>query len=258
MKFEEIVDQAIEMVRRRGQVSYRMIKRQFHLDDDVLEDLKEEILYAQPQVMDDEGKGLIWTGETEAAPVTTSQPHPPEPQPVVEQAQTVQATSSPVAPHTPEAERRQLTVMFVDLVGSTSLSGQLDPEDLRQVVRAYQATCTEVVHRYDGYVAQLLGDGLLVYFGYPQAHEDDAHRAIRTGLEMLAAMRTLITRLAPAQGGRLAVRIGIHTGLVVVGEMGSGGRHEHLALGDTPNLAARLQGLAVPNTVCPVGASARS
>jgi len=142
MTFEEIVDQALEMVRRRGQVSYRMIKRQFDLDDDVLEDLKEEILYAQPQVIDDEGKGLIWTGETEAAPVTTSQPDQSEPQPVVAPAQPVQATSSPVAPHTPEAERRQLTVMFVDLVGSTSLSGELDPEELREVVRAYQSTCT--------------------------------------------------------------------------------------------------------------------
>src|SRR5262249_34439542 len=148
-----------------------------------------------------------------------------------------------------DGERRQLTVMFCDLVGSTALSEQLDPEELREVVRAYQATCAEVIHRFEGHIAQYLGDGLLVYFGYPQAHEDDALRAVRTGLGLLDAMGTLNTRLEPHNGLRLAVRIGIHTGPVVVGTMGSGSRHEQLALGDTPNVAARLQGLAAPDTV---------
>ncbi|HKA54973.1 MAG TPA: adenylate/guanylate cyclase domain-containing protein, partial [Candidatus Binatia bacterium] len=144
-----------------------------------------------------------------------------------------------------EAERRQLTVMFCDLVGSTALSEQLDPEELREVVRAYQETCTDVIQRYEGYIAQHLGDGLLVYCGYPIAHEDDAQRAVRTGLEIVEALRLLNTRLPhPVQ-----VRIGIHTGLVVVGAIGGGAKHEILALGETPNLAARLQGLAEPNTV---------
>ena len=140
-------------------------------------------------------------------------------------------------------------MLFCDLADSTRLAGQLDPEDFREVVLAYQATCVEVLQRFDGHVAQYLGDGLLVYFGYPQAHEDDAQRAVRTGLGILEAMGTLPTPLLRDTSVRLAVRVGIHTGLVVVGEMGSGGRHEHLALGDTPNLAARLQGLAEPNTV---------
>jgi class 3 adenylate cyclase len=139
----------------------------------------------------------------------------------------------------------------------TRLAQQLDPEDLRDVIRAYQATCVAVLQRFDGHVAQYLGDGLLVYFGYPQAHEDDAQRAVRTGLGMLEAMATLNTALVRDQGVRLAVRVGIHTGLVVVSEMGSGGRHEHLALGDTPNLAARLQGLAAPDTVVISAATAR-
>ena len=152
-------------------------------------------------------------------------------------------------PRPPEAERRQLTVLFCDLADSTRLAGQLDPEDLREVVLAYQATCVEVIQRFDGHVAQYLGDGLLVYFGYPQAHEDDAQRAVRAGLGILDAMGTLNTRLERAKGMRLAVRIGIHTGPVVVGTMGSGGRHEQLALGETPNLAARLQSLAAPDTV---------
>src|SRR5262249_41722674 len=147
------------------------------------------------------------------------------------------------------AERRQLTVLFCDLVDSTALAGQLDPEDYREVVRAYQDTCAAIIQRFEGHIAQYLGDGLLVYFGYPQAHEDDAQRAVSTGLGMMTAMATLNRRLEPSQGIRLAARVGIHTGLVVVGEMGGGGRREQLALGDTPNIAARLQGLAAPDTM---------
>ena len=139
--------------------------------------------------------------------------------------------------------------MFCDLGDSTTLSGRLDPEDYRDVVRAYQTACTEVIRRYDGHIAQLLGDGLLVYFGYPQAHEDDAQRAVRTGLGILAAMADLDTRLQQERGIQLALRVGIHTGLVVVGAMGGEGRYENLALGEVPNIAARLQGLAEPNTI---------
>jgi hypothetical protein len=118
------------------------------------------------------------------------------------------------------------------------------------MVRAYQTACTEVIRRYNGHIAQLLGDGLLVYFGYPVAHEDDAQRAIRAGLGMLAAMGDLNSRLyQQAKGIQLAIRIGIHTGLVVVGEMGSQGRQEQLALGQVPNVCARIQGLAAPNTL---------
>ena len=171
------------------------------------------------------------------------------PQPAPPLAHPTQVIPPPTTPHTPEAERRQLTVLFCDLVGSTTLSGQLDPEDLREVVRAYQAACAEVIQRFDGYIAQYLGDGLLVYFGYPRAHEDDAQRAVRAGLGIVEAIGTLNTQLAQEKGVRLAVRLGIHTGLVVVGEMGGGSRREQLALGETPNVAARIQGLAAPDTV---------
>jgi class 3 adenylate cyclase/energy-coupling factor transporter ATP-binding protein EcfA2 len=144
-----------------------------------------------------------------------------------------------------EAERRQLTVLFCDLVGSTALSAQLDPEDLRELVRAYQQVSAEVIARYDGHIAQYLGDGLLVYFGYPAAHEDDAARAVRVGLRIIEAVQALKTRFTRP----LQVRIGIHTGLVVVGEMGEGQRQEQLALGETPNLAARIQRQAAPDEV---------
>src|SRR4029077_2390050 len=149
----------------------------------------------------------------------------------------------------PMAERRHLTVMFCDLVDSTRLAGHLDPEDLRTVMQAYHQTCAAVIHRFDGYIAQYLGDGLLVYFGYPLAHEDDAQRAVRAGLGILHALDPLNARLPLPPGDRLAVRLGIHTGLVVVGEVGAGARQEPLALGETPTLAARLQGLAAPNTL---------
>jgi class 3 adenylate cyclase/predicted ATPase len=229
-------------------VTYRALKAQFQLDDELLETLKEELLFSH-LVVDEDGRGLVWTGDTEATPVTTSQPGQPEPQPVVEQAQSIQATLPPIEPHMPDAERRQLTVMFCDLVDSTRLASQLDPEDYREVVREYQRVCSEVITRFDGHIAQYLGDGLLVYFGYPQAHEDDAQRAVRTGLGIVEAIRSLNTRLEQDKGIELAVRLGVHTGPVVVGEMGGEGRQEQLALGETPNIAARIQGLAEPNTV---------
>jgi class 3 adenylate cyclase len=148
-----------------------------------------------------------------------------------------------------EAERRLLTVLFSDLVESTRLAERLDPEELRAVVRRYQESCGAVIARFGGYIAQYLGDGLLVYFGYPRAHEDDARRAVLSGLGITAAMADLEAELAERFGVRLAVRVGIHTGEVVAGLMGAGDRHERLALGQTPNLAARLQGLAEPDTV---------
>jgi len=140
-------------------------------------------------------------------------------------------------------------VLFCDLVDSTVLASQLDPEDLREVVRAYQETCAKVIARFEGHIAQYLGDGLLVYFGYPLAHEDDAQRAVRAGLGIVEALGQLNARLGQERGVHLAVRLGIHTGLVVVGEVGGGTRQEQLALGETPNLAARLQGIAAPNTL---------
>jgi class 3 adenylate cyclase/predicted ATPase len=249
MDFYELLDDVIELLHERGRVTYRALKRQFHLDDEVLDDLKEELIKAQRVAVDENGDVLVWVGDAGR----TSAPTPPSPQPVRRPA----AKGDRVAPieppaaktHAPDAERRQLTVLFCDLVDSTVLASQLDPEDWRAVVRAYQNTCAKVIQRFDGHIAQYLGDGLLVYFGYPQAHEDDAQRAVRAGLGMVEAMAQLNARLAQEHGVQLAVRLGIHTGQVVVGEIGGGARHEQLALGETPNVAARLQGVAAPNTL---------
>jgi class 3 adenylate cyclase/predicted ATPase len=166
------------------------------------------------------------------------------------------AAASPtlLSPARDAAERRQLTVMFCDLAGSTALSARLDPEDMRQVIRAYQDACSGAVARYDGLVAKFMGDGILAYFGFPHAHEDDAERAVRAGLEIAVAVGALETRAAD----RLEVRIGIATGLVVVGDLvGQGAAQEQAVVGDTPNLAARLQGLAEPGSVVVAGATRR-
>jgi class 3 adenylate cyclase len=158
-------------------------------------------------------------------------------------AKTVAVTAASSAPQD-TAERRQVTVMFSDLVGSTALSVRMDPEDLREVISAYQKCVAETVQRFGGFVAKYMGDGVLVYFGYPQAHEDDAERAVRAGLELIQAVAGLKSSVP------LQTRVGIATGLVVVGDLiGSGEAQERGIVGETPNLAARLQGLAEPNSV---------
>ena len=229
MEFYSVVDRVVDLLRSRGRVSYRALKAQFDLDDEQFDVLRSELLYAHHGVLVEDGPGLVWRGR--ASPGT------------------IDPRDTPSAPHGTDAERRQLTVLFCDLVDSTPLADRLDPEDWREVVRAYQDTCAKVIARFDGHIAQYLGDGLLVYFGYPRAHEDDAQRAVRAGLGIIEAVGQLNTTLADKHGLSLAVRLGCHTGLVVVGEVGGGTRHEQLALGGTPNVAARLQGVAAPNTL---------
>ena len=239
MDMLEILDQVREQLEQKGRLSYRLLQKQFGLDDDGLDDLKYELIDIQQVATDKDDKMLVWTGDEpseETAPQTVDSP--------------ATASLSPVKSPKPEreapaGERRQLTVMFCDLVGSTALSEQLDPEELQAVVRTYQEVSARVIERYEGYIAQYLGDGLLVYFGYPAAHEDDAARAISAGLEIVSALHQARSQfLQPVQ-----VRIGIHTGPVVIGQMGGGSRHEQLALGETPNIAARVQGKAEPDEV---------
>ncbi|MGH8067870.1 MAG: winged helix-turn-helix domain-containing protein [Candidatus Entotheonellia bacterium] len=173
------------------------------------------------------------------------------------------ALLSPVASPDPQlpsilplaAERRYLTVLFCDLVDSTRLAERLDPEDFWGVVRSYHQSCAEVIQRFDGYLAQCLGDGVLVYFGYPMVHEDDAQRAVWAGLGIIDTLVSLTTRLPLPTGGRLAVRLGVHTGVVVVGDIGVGARSEPLALRETPTIAVWLHHLAAPNTLVISGAT---
>ena len=216
MDFYTVLSEVEDLLRSRGRVSYRALKVQYALDDERIGALREELLYAHPGKVVEDGQGLVWTAG---------------------------------ASGTPDAERRQLTVMFCDVVGSTPLASQFDPEEWREVMRAYYETCEKVIARFDGHVANYLGDGLLVYFGYPRAHEDDAQRAVRAGLGIVEAVGQLNAVLAEKHGVSLAVRLGCHTGLVVVGELVRGMGHDDMVLGDTPNIAARLQGIAAPNTL---------
>jgi class 3 adenylate cyclase len=240
MDFVAVIEQAKALLQSKGRLTYRTLQRQFALDDEALEDLKDELLFSDAQITEAEGRGLVWNNETkpsEETPVQTANA------PATELP--TSAPSSQPDHEVPSGERRQLTVMFCDLVGSTALSEQLDPEELQALVRTYQEVSAQVIERYEGYIAQYLGDGLLVYFGYPQAHEDDAARAIRAGLEIVSALDQARSQFPQP----VHVRIGIHTGPVVVGQMGGGNRHEQLALGETPNIAARVQGEAQPDEV---------
>jgi predicted ATPase/class 3 adenylate cyclase len=249
MTFDEILVQVLALLQREGRVSYRALKLRFDINDDYIEGIKDELIYAKKLALDEENRVLVWTGNSEGTTATPSQPPQSIPSPPTQDTPSVQPASPVVPSSPPEAERRQLTVMFCDLVDSTALSGQLDPEDLREVIQAYQRVCAEVINHFDGHIAQLLGDGLLVYFGYPHAHEDDAQRAVRAGLGILDAIGDLSTRLKQEKSIQLALRMGIHTGLAVVGQMGGAGRQEQLALGEVPNIASRIEGLAAPNTV---------
>ena len=260
------------LLQHERRVTYRELKHTFGLDEDLLEEIREELIF-KGLAYDQDGKGMAWTGEAQPTvhPETVTSRPPATPEAVVVTSvespelfspatatDTTEAVTTPDEPSTapeptrtaPEAERRQLTVMFCDLADSTKLSQQLDPEDLREVVRAYQATAAEVVHQYEGHMAQYLGDGLLIYFGWPVAHEDDAQRSLHAGLGIVEAITTSLNpRLEREKGVQLTVRLGVHTGPVVVGAMGGGGRHENLATGETVNIASRLEGLAAPNTV---------
>jgi len=239
VSFLDTILRAKTYLEGEGRVSLSALKREFELDDEVLEELIQELVDIQ-QVAAREGKALSWVGSVHTES-STQQPRP---------RATPAASSKPAAaPQPADAEHRHLTVMFCDLVGSTDLSQRLDAEDLRNVIRAYQESASEVIERYAGHIAQYLGDGLLVYFGYPQAHEEDAERAIRAGLDVLRSLEMLSTRTLAQHGVPISGRVGIHTGLVVVGEMGGRERKETLALGDTPNIAARLEGFAEPGTV---------
>ena len=218
-------------LRSLGLEKYEVVLRENEIDDAVLHSLTEDHLRELGFPLGARLKLLNAIAALDATATTAATPA----------GSTTAATTVP----TPEAigERRQVTVMFSDLVGSTALSARMDPEDLREVISAYQKCVAETVQRFGGFVAKYMGDGVLVYFGYPQAHEDDAERAVRAGLELIQAVGGLKSSV-------LQTRVGIATGLVVVGDLiGSGAAQEQAVVGETPNLAARLQGIAEPNTV---------
>ncbi len=231
MDFNELLTQVRDTLEREGRVAYRVLKRRFELDDDDIEDIKADLIDAKRIALDEDGKVMLWaSGDA--------------------------ATDKPPTEIPAEADRRLLTVMFCDIVDSTALSEKFDAEELRDLIRQFQVICTEIIERFKGHVAQYLGDGLLVYFGYPVAQEDEAYQAVRSGIDILAGLKQA-DAITDRLGSPMRVRIGVHTGSVVIGEMGAPGRHERLALGDTPNIAARVQGIARPDEILISGSTHR-
>ncbi len=258
MNFARVLKEVLWCLVTEGSISYRRIKLTFGLDDDGLEELRSELIGIKRLAADVDGKRLVLASEGRLArPEGTALP---QPLPALRHAEKPTAPAAqrdlPVAlapaavAAASEAERRQLTVMFCDLVGSTALSTGMDPEDLRDVIASYQSRCSAAIRRYDGFVAKYMGDGILVYFGYPRAHEDEAERSVRAGLDIVEAMAELNAAIRRPAGVELAVRIGIATGPVIVGDqIGEGTASETAVVGETPNLAARLQALAQPNQI---------
>jgi class 3 adenylate cyclase/tetratricopeptide (TPR) repeat protein len=249
MTFEEMLDQAMAMLQRRGRVTYRALKLQFGLDNDHLEALKDEILYAHPDVVDDDGRGLVWTGE--ARPTST-----PGPPPASDQARApLSYTPSHLAEKiltsksALEGERKQVTVLFADLKGSTELIEGLDPEEARRLLDPALHVMMDAVHRYEGTVNQVLGDGIMALFGAPVAHEDHAVRACYAALAMQAAMLRYAEEVRRSHGLEMLARVGLNSGEVVVRSIGNDLHMDYSAVGQTTHLAARMEQLATPGSI---------
>ena len=253
MSFEEIVDQALAMLQRRGRVAYRTLKRQFNLDDDALDDLKVELIEAQQVAIDEDGKVLVWTGDVAAPPLPVSAPaavreRPPDvgprtytPAHLAEKILTARTAL--------EGERKQVTVLFADLKDSTELIRGLDPEAAQQLLDPALHRMMDAVHRFEGTVNQVLGDGIMALFGAPIAHEDHALRACYAALAMQAAMRAYTDDVRRAQGLELRMRVGLNAGDVVVRAIGNDLHMDYSAVGETTHLAARMEQMATPGTI---------
>ena len=244
MDFYAVLDQVVELLRQRGRVTYRALKRQFDLDDEVLEDLKAEIIKGQRLAVDEDGAVLVWVGEAASAPPSSPgdlQPLVSTPQHLAEKILTSRAAL--------EGERKQITVLFADIKGSTELIESLDPEEARTLLDPALHAMMEAVHRYEGTVNQVLGDGIMALFGAPLAHEDHAVRACYAALAMQAAMHRYGEEARRSHGIEMQIRVGLNSGEVVVRAIGNDLHMDYSAVGQTTHLAARMEQLATPGSI---------
>src|SRR5438309_4179245 len=250
MTFDEVLAQVLELLQREGRVSYRALKRRFGLDEAYLEDLKEEIIAAKQLAIDEGGRVLVWTG-TSAPPVREREPAPLAftPSYLTEKI----LTSRTVL----EGERKQITVLFADIQGSTELIAGLDPEEARQILDPVLHAMMEAVHRYEGTVNQVMGDGIMALFGAPLAHEDHAVRACYAALAMQAALQRYAEEVRRTQGLTVQMRVGLNSGEVVVRAIGNDLHMDYSAVGLTTVLAARMEQLATPGSILLTAATLR-
>jgi class 3 adenylate cyclase len=249
MTFEEILDQAIAMLQRRGRLTYGALKRQFQLDDAYLEDVKAELIEGQRVAVDEDGRVLVWAGAAgPASPAPSSSATPQEHAPLTYTpsylAEKILTSRSAL-----EGERKQVTVLFADLKGSTELIAGLDPEEARQLLDPALHVMMDAVHRYEGTVNQVLGDGIMALFGAPVAHEDHAVRACYAALAMQAAMRRYAEEVRRSHGVEMQARVGLNSGEVVVRAIGNDLHMDYSAVGQTTHLAARMEQLAMPGSI---------
>lgn len=256
MTFYELLEAIITLLQQHGRVSYRALKRQFDVDDDYLADLKDELVEVQQVAVDQDGRMLVWTGGARALPspapalpAIEREPLAYTPRHLVEKILTSR--------HALEGERKQVTVVFADVAGFTDLARRLDPEVVHEVMDNCFAVLSAEVHRFEGTINQYTGDGVMALFGAPIAHEDSPRRAVHAALGIQRAMRDFGRTFQERHGLPFQMRIGINTGLVVVGKIGDDLRMDYTAVGDTTNLASRLQQLAQPGTVVISDATSR-
>ncbi len=249
MDFYTVLDQAVDLLRQRGRVTYRALKLQLKLDDDQLEALKDELLYAHPQVVDDAGRGLLWTGTPATVPPPAAAPTPVQdrtplsytPPHLAEQILTSRAAL--------EGERKQVTVLFADLKGSMELLAERDPEEARQLLDPVLDRMMAAVHQYEGTVNQVMGDGIMALFGAPLAHEDHAVRACYAALRMQEAVQQYAAEVQRSHGVPIHMRVGLNAGEVVVRSIGSDLHMDYTAVGQTTHLAARMEQMAMPGSI---------
>src|SRR5215813_13147997 len=261
MTFDEILDQAIEILQRRGRVTYRTLKVQFNLNDDLLEVLKEELIYGQRLARDEDDRVLVWIGKTGAASPPTSVPasapaadHQPSPLAYTPPylAEKILTSRSAL-----EGERKQVTVLFADLKDSTELIRDLDPEEAQKLLDPAIHIMMEAVHRFEGTVNQVFGDGIMSIFGAPLAHEDHAARACYAALAMQAAMQPYAEEVRRTSGMTMRIRVGLNSGAVVVRTIGTDLHMDYSAVGHTTHLASRMEQLAAPGSITLTGATLR-
>ena len=249
MDFYEVLDQVVALLRRRGRVTYRALQLQFTLDDHALAVLKDELIEAQRLAIDEQGKVLVWTGDAASTPRSTSEPP-------IAQRQTPLADIPPylaekilTAKTALEGERKQVTVLFADLKGSMELLADRDPEEARAILDPVLERMLQAVHRYEGTVNQVMGDGIMALFGAPIAHEDHAVRACYAALHMQETVTRYGDEMQRAHGVPVQIRVGLHSGEVVVRGIDSSLHMDYTAVGQTTHLAARMEQMAKPGSV---------